>query len=228
MRVLDLLVWIARLHGLDRATSRASSERLLEQLGLGDRGRDDVKDLSGGMAQRVQLAAAMVHEPELLVLDEPFAGLDPVAIEFLSNVVRRARRAPDATCCSRATSSTSSRTSATRSRSSTAARVVLHGDVRELKANSAERYLRVDVNVERAWLSSVRGRDRARRRVRDSRAAAARSRRGRGARRDSCARASRRTSPSRRPTLSELFLAAAGESVPAVEDETPERWEESA
>ena len=60
---------------------------LLDQLGLGARARDDVKDLSGGMAQRVQLAAAMVHEPDVLVLDEPFAGLDPAAIQFLSDVV---------------------------------------------------------------------------------------------------------------------------------------------
>ena len=88
MRVLDLLDVDRGLHGLDKTTGRARAQRLLEQLGLGDRGRDDVKDLSGGMAQRVQLAAAMVHEPALLVLDEPFAGLDPVAIEFLSDVVR--------------------------------------------------------------------------------------------------------------------------------------------
>ena len=67
MRVLDLLDWIVRLDGLDRATGRGRSERLLDELGLGDRGRDDVKDLSGGMAQRVQLAAATVHEPALLV-----------------------------------------------------------------------------------------------------------------------------------------------------------------
>ena len=60
---------------------------LLERLGLGDRARDKIQDLSGGMAQRVQLAAAMVHEPELLVLDEPFAGLDPVAVDFLSEVI---------------------------------------------------------------------------------------------------------------------------------------------
>ena len=77
MRVLDLLVWIARLHGLDRAEGRRRARALLEQLDLADRERDKISALSGGMAQRVQLAAAMVHGPELLVLDEPFAGLDP-------------------------------------------------------------------------------------------------------------------------------------------------------
>src|SRR3954454_14175661 len=86
MRVLDLLVWIARLHGLDRNEGRRRARSLLEQLDLAGRARDKISSLSGGMAQRVQLAAAMVHEPELLVLDEPFAGLDPLAVRFLSNV----------------------------------------------------------------------------------------------------------------------------------------------
>ena len=153
MRVIDLLVWIARLHGLDRATSRANSERLLEQLGLGDRGHDDVKDLSGGMAQRVQLAAAMVHEPDLLVLDEPFAGLDPVAIEFLSNVVR------EHVAAGRNVLFSSHQLDLVEDLCDTITlihrgEVVLQGDVRQLKANSAERYLRVGVNVERVWLSA--------------------------------------------------------------------------
>src|ERR1700704_6124908 len=64
MRVHDQLTWIARLHGLDKATGAARATELLERLGLGDRARDKVQDLSGGMAQRVQLAAAMVHAPE--------------------------------------------------------------------------------------------------------------------------------------------------------------------
>jgi ABC-2 type transport system ATP-binding protein len=87
MRVGDHLVWLARLHGLDAETARTRSSALLERLGLADRSRSAVKELSGGMGQRVQLAAAMVHQPELLVLDEPFAGLDPTAVEFLSEVV---------------------------------------------------------------------------------------------------------------------------------------------
>ena len=93
MRVLDLLVWIARLHGLDRADGRDARATLLEQLDLGDRERDKISSLSGGMAQRVQLAAAMVHGPDLLVLDEPFAGLDPVAVRFLSDVITEHTRA---------------------------------------------------------------------------------------------------------------------------------------
>ena len=87
MRVLDQLVWIARLHGIDRSTARRRAVDLLERLGLADRRNDKVEALSGGMAQRVQLAAAMVHEPDVLVLDEPFAGLDPVAVQFLSDVI---------------------------------------------------------------------------------------------------------------------------------------------
>src|SRR3546814_6889393 len=87
MRVIDQLTWLARLHGLDKVTGEARARTLLEQLGLADRADDKILKLSGGMAQRVQLAASMVHEPDLLVLDEPFAGLDPVAVDFLSNVI---------------------------------------------------------------------------------------------------------------------------------------------
>lgn len=87
MRVLDQLVWFARLHGIAPTEAREKAESLLERLDLADRARDNIRDLSGGMAQRVQLAAAMVHEPDFLVLDEPFAGLDPTAVEFLSKVV---------------------------------------------------------------------------------------------------------------------------------------------
>ena len=226
IRVIDLLVWIARLHGLDRATSRANSERLLEQLGLGDRGHDDVKDLSGGMAQHVQLAAAMVHEPDLLVLDEPFAGLDPVAIEFLSNVVR------EHVAAGRNVLFSSHQLDLVEDLCDTITlihrgEVVLQGDVRQLKANSAERYLRVGVNVEPRGCQRSRSRSRAPTRPGLVCSWSPESTRPR------CSTAIRahvrvEDFAVEAPTLSELFLAAAGESVHTVEDETPERWEESA
>jgi ABC-2 type transport system ATP-binding protein len=156
MRVLDLLVWFGRLHGLDRKTSRANAEALLAELGLGDRVRDEVKDLSGGMTQRVQLAAAMVHRPRLLVLDEPFAGLDPVAIEFLSRVVREHVGA------GRNLLFSSHQLDLVEDLCDTISlinrgRVVLEGDVRELKRASRERYLRVDVAVDPDWVDGMGG-----------------------------------------------------------------------
>src|SRR3546814_12729961 len=87
MRVIDQLTGLARLHGLDKGTGEARASSLLEQLGLADRADDKILKLSGGMAQRVQLAASIVHEPDLLVLDELFAAHVPVAVHLLSPVI---------------------------------------------------------------------------------------------------------------------------------------------
>lgn len=87
MRVTDQLVYFARLHGLDKAEALRRSHDLLGRLGLADRADDVVDKLSGGMQQRVQLASTLLHDPPVVVLDEPFAGLDPVAVDHLSEVV---------------------------------------------------------------------------------------------------------------------------------------------
>jgi ABC-2 type transport system ATP-binding protein len=154
MRAGDLLTWVARLHGLDRATGRARAQDLLERLGLGDRAGDKISNLSGGMAQRVQLAAAMVHEPSFLVLDEPFAGLDPVAVEFLSDVIVDHVRA------GRHLLFSSHQLDLVEDLCETVTlldhgRVVLRGDLRQLRAGSPDRYLRVDVAVEDGWVDAA-------------------------------------------------------------------------
>ena len=88
MRVAEQLVYLARLHGMTPADARSSVDRWVERLGVAGRRDDDVIKLSLGNQQRVQLAAALVHDPAILVLDEPFSGLDPVAVDVMSGVLR--------------------------------------------------------------------------------------------------------------------------------------------
>ncbi len=88
MAVDDQLVYLARLHGLTRADARARAAETTELLGVAERSHDRVENLSLGNQQRVQLAAALVHRPDCLILDEPFSGLDPVGVDALSGVLR--------------------------------------------------------------------------------------------------------------------------------------------
>ncbi len=88
MRVGEQLTYLARLHGLDRGAATAAMRRWTTVLGIEHRRADEVLKLSLGNQQRVQLAAALVHDPDLLVLDEPFSGLDPVAVDVMSAVLR--------------------------------------------------------------------------------------------------------------------------------------------
>ncbi len=88
MRSHDQLAYLGRLRGMNAKDAAASAESWLERFGLAERRADPVEALSHGNQQRVQLAAALVHDPELLVLDEPFSGLDPIASETMSDILR--------------------------------------------------------------------------------------------------------------------------------------------
>ncbi|MFD5865134.1 ABC transporter ATP-binding protein [Agromyces sp. NPDC127015] len=87
MRVLEQTVYLARLHGWSTEAATRNAVELLERLGLGERQGDTIESLSLGNQQRAQIAAALVHRPEVLVLDEPFSGLDPMAVETVQAVL---------------------------------------------------------------------------------------------------------------------------------------------
>lgn len=92
-KILSQLAFLGQLHGMTRADAEASGRELLERLGLDERLNDKLDDLSLGNQQRVQLAASLIHSPDVLILDEPFSGLDPVAVQVMSEMlIERAER----------------------------------------------------------------------------------------------------------------------------------------
>lgn len=86
--VLAQLIYLGRLQGLSQQAAAESGARLLDRFELGDRATDKLESLSLGNQQRVQIAAAVIADPRLLVLDEPFSGLDPAAVDSMADLLR--------------------------------------------------------------------------------------------------------------------------------------------
>ncbi len=92
MRVAEILAYFARLKGIPTGDARSRARRLLDDFGLGDWADKKNETLSKGMSQKVQILGTLIHEPELVILDEPFSGLDPVNVELVRNVILDVKR----------------------------------------------------------------------------------------------------------------------------------------
>ena len=87
MKVIDHLVFLGEVKGVGHGDAKKRAGAWLDRLGLGDWGGKKVEDLSKGMQQKVQFAGSLLHDPELVILDEPFSGLDPVNLQVMKDVV---------------------------------------------------------------------------------------------------------------------------------------------
>jgi ABC-2 type transport system ATP-binding protein len=146
-----------RLHGLSRRQARRKTGELLAELGLADRRAERTDKLSGGMQQRLQLATALVHDPDVIVLDEPFSGLDPVAVAGLSETLRQRARG------GRTVLFSSHQLDLVQDLCEDIVmvdhgRVVLQGTLATLRASSGRRQLRLHVDSsDRDWLAAFPG-----------------------------------------------------------------------
>jgi len=154
-KVLDQLVYLGELGGLRSGDARRSAQASLERFGIADRAGDRVEKLSLGNQQRVQIIAALLNQPQALILDEPFSGLDPRAVDSMVDLLREetARSVPvlfsshqldlveqlcDHLVVLRA------------------GRVVAQGTVEELRSRGPER-LRLVTDHDAGWVRDVRG-----------------------------------------------------------------------
>jgi ABC-2 type transport system ATP-binding protein len=158
MRVLEQLVYLARLHGVSRTAARSRALEILEILGVATRSKDRVESLSLGNQQRVQLAAALVHEPDVLVLDEPFSGLDPVGTDVLIEVLDHERRTRGVPIVFSSHQLELVERVCDRIAMIVDGRIVTEGAIDELRASRARRLIRVEVvGAPTDWYESIPG-----------------------------------------------------------------------
>ncbi len=157
MKVGEQIAYFAEHHGLSGRDARAAAKRWLERLGLADRIGSKLEELSHGNQQRVQLAVALAHEPELLVLDEPFSGLDPIGTATMTEVLRERAAAGVGVVFS------SHQLDLVESICEDVAiiargRIVAQGPIDELKRSSGRQHLEVEVEGSGGtWLDGIGG-----------------------------------------------------------------------
>lgn len=144
MRVASQLAYFARLHGMSKTAAEEATADWLERLGLSDRSESRLEELSHGNQQRIQLAAALIHDPDLLVLDEPFSGLDPIGVQAMIDILVERAAAGAAVVFS------SHQLDLVEDLCEDVVivadgKVVLAGPVRELRSRSHHRYLEIEL-----------------------------------------------------------------------------------
>jgi len=87
----DCILYLASLKGMEKGTAKKRADELLQQTGMFDSKKKKIKHLSKGMGQMIQFIVTIIHDPELLIMDEPFSGLDPVNTELMKNVIAKLR-----------------------------------------------------------------------------------------------------------------------------------------
>ncbi|MCP4305314.1 MAG: ABC transporter ATP-binding protein [bacterium] len=148
MKVAAQLSYFGRLHGMEKAVAIAAAEEWLERFDLADRAESRLEELSHGNQQRVQLAAALIHDPDLLILDEPFSGLDPIGVEsMISILVERAAQGAAVVFSSHQLDLVEDLCEDVVIIA--AGKVVLDGPIRELRSRSPHRYLDIELATRR-------------------------------------------------------------------------------
>lgn len=151
MKCVDLITFLAEIRGVPRAEGRRRALEWIERLGLADWAERRVDDLSKGMLQKVQFIATVVHEPDLLILDEPFGGLDPINQDVLERIVRELHARGTTILFSTHLMDQAERL-CERVCLISRARKVLDADLRELKAASRQGVIAVEFEGPDAWL----------------------------------------------------------------------------
>ncbi|MBA2415144.1 MAG: ATP-binding cassette domain-containing protein [Geodermatophilaceae bacterium] len=157
MRVLDQLTYFGMLHGMTKTAAHDSALPLIDRLGVNQRTGEALEKLSLGNQQKVQLAAALVHMPEVLILDEPFSGLDPVGVDALADVLLERCRAGVPVVFSSHQLDLVERLCDSVGIIN-GGRMVAQGSVNELREREGNRQLRVVVlDASPGWAAQVRG-----------------------------------------------------------------------
>lgn len=144
MKVAAQLTYFGRLHGMEKDAAAEATAVWLERLGLSERAESRLEELSHGNQQRIQLAAALVHDPELLILDEPFSGLDPIGVQAMIEIL------VDRAAAGAAVVFSSHQLDLVEDLCEdvviiAAGKVVLSGPVRDLRSRSDHRYLDIEL-----------------------------------------------------------------------------------